>query len=697
MSAEPQAVPRRDAGEFFTLDGSTQDLLEVDGYIRSCLNWDYGHRDGRLWSLYEKSKTLQWNATTDIDWSYDVKFGAPLLPEHSAGVTPFAEAPDSPVPPELWDTFRWEYQAWMVSQFLHGEQGALLATARLVETVPDMEAKTYAAAQVADEARHVEAYARYIDEKLGRCYPINRGLKSLLVELLAEPRWDIVYLGMQVIVEGLALAAFRVASNGFGDPIITQITRMIARDEARHVSFGVIALNGLYDQMTSKEMTEREDFLMEAIHLMSQRFMLREIWEHMGLDADKGVRFARTDPMMIGFRQLLFLKVVQTLRQIGLLTPGSRTCSWPSSSPGPARSRPPRSAHPACRRAAGTRDQRRREGHVTGQDAAGDALLDWNESPIGPPESAVRRIMQNAHTLHRYPRGLMEQVAGIAAAHFGVAPGQILLTSGVDEAIDIVLSLDPDLRARGVKPGFDAYEERALAVGRTFVPIPLGADWQPVARAEWPEQIGPRDLVFIAQPNNPTGNLMDEQFVAHAREQAAYVFLDETYEEFSSKDSVLRGGIDPGLLVYRSFSKAMGLAGIRVGCLIGAEETIARLEPLRRFMPIDAVSLHAAAAVLQDPDFVKQLTEHVLTARADLLALLRGSPLFAEVRESETNFLLARPVPAARDAILAALAEDRVRVKACEPFGLDGWFRISVGSWDDQRRLAESLARVEAP
>jgi Long-chain fatty aldehyde decarbonylase len=295
-------------------------VLGVEANISALLNWDYGKRDGRMWHLYERSKTSQWNASTDIDWSAEVRFGSPLAAGASGGAAPFATRPGSPVPAELWDRFRWEYQAWMVSQFLHGEQGALLTTARLVEIVPDMEAKTYAAAQVADEARHVEAYARYIDEKLGVCYPINSSLRTLLCELLSESRWDVVYLGMQVVVEGLALAAFRVSSS-FGDPVINSITKAIARDEARHVSFGVIALTDLYQQMSSAERADREAFLLEAIHQMSQRFMLHEIWESMGLNVKEGVHFARTDPLMIGFRQLLFYKVIQILRQINMLTP----------------------------------------------------------------------------------------------------------------------------------------------------------------------------------------------------------------------------------------------------------------------------------------------------------------------------------------------------------------------------------------
>ncbi|WP_329348835.1 ferritin-like domain-containing protein [Streptomyces sp. NBC_01261] len=308
----------------FTLDQARSDLMEVDASIRACLTWDYGERDNRIWRLYQKNKNSQWNADTDINWDYDVRFGASLTDEFSAGMATFVVDHESPVPKERLNEFRWQYQAWMVSQFLHGEQGALVTTARLVETVPDMESKVYAASQVADEARHVEAYARYIDEKLGESYPINPGLKALLRDLLAESEWDIVYLGMQVVVEGLALAATRLAGSGFGDPIITSITKMIARDEARHVGFGSVALAGLYDGMTSAELDQREKFLLEAIHLMSRRFLLKEVWERMDLDVEKGIRFARTDPMMFGYRQLLFQQVIHLLRQLGLLTPKLR-------------------------------------------------------------------------------------------------------------------------------------------------------------------------------------------------------------------------------------------------------------------------------------------------------------------------------------------------------------------------------------
>ncbi|MFG3354646.1 ferritin-like domain-containing protein [Streptomyces sp. NPDC048001] len=315
------AVPEETAdATFFTLDAVTADLMEVDARFRACLNWDYGKRDGRVWSLYEKNKLNQWNATTDIDWDHEVDFGAELSEENGARLASFVVGEGSPVPRELLTAFRWEYQAWMCSQFLHGEQGALVTTARLVETVPDMEAKTYAASQVADEARHVEAFARYVDEKLGTVYPINPGLQRLLHDLLSESRWDIVYLGMQVVVEGLAITGLRLASSGFGDPVIRQITRMVASDEARHIAFGVTALTGMYNEVTAAELKDREDFLLESIRLMSRRFMLREVWERMELDVEAGLRFARTNPMMATYRQMLFQQVIHVLRQLGMLS-----------------------------------------------------------------------------------------------------------------------------------------------------------------------------------------------------------------------------------------------------------------------------------------------------------------------------------------------------------------------------------------
>ncbi len=323
-----------------------------------------------------------------------------------------------------------------------------------------------------------------------------------------------------------------------------------------------------------------------------------------------------------------------------------------------------------------------------GSDAS-ELALDWNESPLGPPPAAVKRVIAAAQRLHRYPRGMMEEVARLAAGYLGVAPSQVLLTSGVDEALDITMTLVD--RGLGVLPGFD-FHARVRACGKPFRGIPMGQDWQPASDCE---DIGARDAVFIAQPGNPTGNLIKQSWIDELRAVAGYFFQDETYQEFCSASSILDRELeDDRVLVYRSFAKAFGLAGIRVGCLVAHADLIARLAPVRRFMPIDAVSLSAAAGVLEEPSFVKQLTAHVLAARPALVAILRESGVFVDVRDTETNFVIAQVRPGASDAFVAALAAQGILVKSCEFFGLDDWVRIGVGSWDGQRRLAESLERV---
>jgi histidinol-phosphate aminotransferase len=319
--------------------------------------------------------------------------------------------------------------------------------------------------------------------------------------------------------------------------------------------------------------------------------------------------------------------------------------------------------------------------------ADNEALMDWNESPVGPPPSAVKRVIEAAPTLHRYPRGLIQEVTGLVAAHLGVDRRQVLLTAGVDEAIEIALTLGD--RGWGVEPGFDGYQDRIETAGKPFHGIPLGADWQPLADCTG---LGEGDVVFLAQPANPTGNLFAPEWIDRVRADAGHVLLDETYLDFSSRDTVLdQIGDDPRLLVYRSFSKSFGLAGIRVGCLAASADVIARLAPVRRFMPIDAVSLHAAAGVLEDPDFVDRLVAHVLEARPALAASLRDSGRFSEVRDSEANFVLARLHPHSAVQTMELLDHAAIRVKDCEPLGLPGWLRVSVGSWDEQRRLGEAL------
>ncbi|NYT95660.1 ferritin-like domain-containing protein [Salinispora sp. H7-4] len=291
----------------------------VPTQVDTTLNWDYEATDPRLMALYERAKSAQWKVS-DVDWTVDVPFGEPLPDDSAFAMAAFADSPLAARGRPAWDDFRWEFQSWMVSQFLHGEQAALVVAARLVAAVPDLDSKFCAATQVVDEARHVEVFARYLREKIPEPYEVSPPLRELLTDILSDPRWDVTALGMQIMVEAIAMASFRLSNSSFHDPLIKNLTRLVARDEARHVTFGVLSLRGLYDQLTTAERAEREELVLDAASLIRQRFLLGDIWQRLEVDRAEGVSFAASHDLMIMYRQAVFSRVAAALGQIGLMT-----------------------------------------------------------------------------------------------------------------------------------------------------------------------------------------------------------------------------------------------------------------------------------------------------------------------------------------------------------------------------------------
>ena len=203
-------------------------------------------------------------------------------------------------------------QTAVLSQFLHGEQGALVCTGLITATVPWIDAKYYAATQVMDEARHVEVFARYIEEKTNGAYPISPQLGSLLDDIIADGRWDITYLGMQIMVEGLALAAFGFMHMLTTEPLLKQLLRYVMSDEARHVAFGVLSLKEFYDGLGAAEIRERQEFAYESAVRLRNRFMVQDVWERLGADPKKVVTFLNShpNPGQEMFQSMLFSKIV---------------------------------------------------------------------------------------------------------------------------------------------------------------------------------------------------------------------------------------------------------------------------------------------------------------------------------------------------------------------------------------------------
>jgi hypothetical protein len=287
--------------------------------------FDFGYTDARdqLLRLYDKGTRRQWIGSDRIDWSLEIDPDNPVgWPDEMIPIanTPWWDDMDEARRGEV----RRHVEAWRFSQFLHGEQGALMCAAKIVQTVPDIDSKFYAATQVIDEARHVEVYSRYLHEKLQLVYPINRHLESLLQDTISDSRWDFTYLGMQVIIEGLALAAFGTIRNLASDPLARAINAYVMQDEARHVTFGRLALRDYYPQLTETERDEREQFCVDACYLMRDRFLGEEVWERVGLSTEVA-EYVEHSELMRNFRSFLFMRIVPIIKDIGLWGPRIRS------------------------------------------------------------------------------------------------------------------------------------------------------------------------------------------------------------------------------------------------------------------------------------------------------------------------------------------------------------------------------------
>ncbi len=280
MSSTEELIGRSEVDDIEAiLAVSNTDVDEVIHAVRAnadaVFTWDYEQSRKPLQKLYEKAKTSQWNSN-DLPWDTEVdqeKVALENQAQNGWGEDGRVDVVGTPF--EHWGDKEWlaygiEAQNWTLSQFMHGEQGALICTAQIVETVPWIDAKYYASTQVMDEARHVEVFGRYLSEKLSGNYPI-------------------------------------------------QLLRYVMSDEARHVAFGVLSLKEYYAELSAPEIRERQEFAFEAAVRMRDRFLQQEVWERMGIDVKAAVQVAMQDPDRPIFQAMLFSKIVPNCKKLGLL------------------------------------------------------------------------------------------------------------------------------------------------------------------------------------------------------------------------------------------------------------------------------------------------------------------------------------------------------------------------------------------
>jgi hypothetical protein len=288
----------------------------IDQDFKACFDWTYDDGRAGMIGLYEKGKQMQWDAQTRIDWTQE------LNPDNPQGM------PDESLPIHMAPCFlkmnekekgeiRRHFQAWQLSQFMQGEQGALICAAKIVTQVPDTDSKFYAATQTIDEARHVETYKALL-RKFDAVYPMTKPLAELIDQTLRDSRWDMTYLGMQVVIEGLALAAFATIRDHASNELARQVNAYVMQDEARHVAFGRLALRDYYPQLTQKERDEREEFLLEASYLMRDRFDAVELWTHLDLPIEECANAMYESGFMERFRNSLFSRIVPIVKDVGL-------------------------------------------------------------------------------------------------------------------------------------------------------------------------------------------------------------------------------------------------------------------------------------------------------------------------------------------------------------------------------------------
>jgi hypothetical protein len=293
-----------------------EDIAEIfKTPLTGTYNWDYTVQDNRIAKLYELGKKLNWNVSMDIDWDRPMVVSDEIPPMFWDEYPPYKKLSQ-----EEKREFLRHRGASQFSQFLHGEQGALLVASQLVSCAPTYQAKLYAASQAFDEARHVEAFTKYIQNRSKLMYPVGAGLKSLLDKILTDERWDLKLIGMQIIIEGLALAAFNTAKAVTPDPVLKDILHLIIRDEARHVTFGVNYLEDFIENLSDEEKEDRAMFAYEACVISKERLFPTDVFRKFGWDEDEAREFSNNAESASLFNNLLFSKIMPNLKRIGLLT-----------------------------------------------------------------------------------------------------------------------------------------------------------------------------------------------------------------------------------------------------------------------------------------------------------------------------------------------------------------------------------------
>jgi rubrerythrin len=275
----------------FSLTTDSQDP-GLETAMEAIYQWNYGSEVEELRRLYVKAAEQQWVAERDLNWDQEIDQELFQTTPLGFGI-PFERC-------SYWKSLsrdvRWEVMrrtaSFRLSNFLHGEQGALLVASQLVNCVPHTDAKFYAATQTMDEARHVEVFSRYI-EKLDEVQPVAKPLKRILDATLSTGDWLEKLVGMQIVIEGLALHSFRDMRNLTEEPLLKELLTYVARDEARHHAYGIMYVSQAAPLLSPEKRESLENFALECASALVDRrndatlaSEVFSLWQNAGVDLE---------------------------------------------------------------------------------------------------------------------------------------------------------------------------------------------------------------------------------------------------------------------------------------------------------------------------------------------------------------------------------------------------------------------------
>ena len=303
-----------------------RDQIDVEVPMQLHWTWDYGSQVAELRSLYEKGKVNQWNAELDLDWTLACSKDEWLMNPPSsmlAMVLQMMGRDEATQKAAMFDEIN-----YVLSQLLHGEQAALQLCGQLTNVCDKMDEKWYAASQVVDEARHIEALSKFMQRKMGTIYPIGSTLKILLEILLEARTAQQKTLGMQTLFEGMAVGIMDMMRRDCRNPLLTEMIHRIEQDEARHAAFGVLTMRRVVRDATPGQMTEMEDWafgILEALNANQQLDMLRLLGPKYGIEPEAVVKMFTALPNFAELNSLAYMHtVVPNLRNLGLITERTR-------------------------------------------------------------------------------------------------------------------------------------------------------------------------------------------------------------------------------------------------------------------------------------------------------------------------------------------------------------------------------------